>query len=160
MMDTNLHIDAFEQMLASPDVDDIYLKQLFDIYHQRLLANPGVCQKLARRGISMDSIEAHWIGYCDRTLNRYVPTSEQADGAGCRGALRRLGLTKVNGHEIFRGCIVEPLLEGDNIVAACGIKLICPSRPAPRIIQWYKYSVYTRAIKFHIMIWGRRYVAH
>lgn len=133
-MTIDMHIDAFEPMQPTIDLNNVYLKRLFDIYHQRLLANADACQKLARRGISMDSIEAHWIGYCDRTLNRYVPTSEHADGAGCRGALRRLGLIKVSGHEIFRGCIVEPVFEGETIIAACGVKLACPGRPAPRII--------------------------
>ncbi|MCL1043684.1 hypothetical protein L2712_18820 [Shewanella marisflavi] len=159
-MDTDLHLEAYEQMLASSNAEDSYLRQLFDIYHQRLLINPHVCQKLARQGISMDSIETHLIGYCDRTLNRYVSGASKVDGAGYRGTLRRMGLLKSSGHEIFRGCIVEPLFEGENIVAACGVKLNCPSRPAPRIIQWYRHRTYYHAVKFHLMIWGKRYVAH
>ncbi|UXK09630.1 hypothetical protein N5094_05225 [Shewanella putrefaciens] len=159
-MNIEMHIDEFEQMLPSIDVNDVYLKQLFDIYHQRLLANADACQKLARRGINMESIAYHHIGFCDRKLNRYVQTSDTPDGAGFRGALRRLGLIKVSGHEIFRGCIVEPVFDGDTIVAVCGVKLTCPSRPAPRIIQWYRHSVYVHPVRFNIMIWGIRYVTH
>jgi hypothetical protein len=159
-MNIEVHNDEFEQVLASFDVDEIYLKQLFDIYHHRLLANAAACQKLARRGIDMDSITTLQIGYCDRKLNHYVPMSDQVDGAGFRGALRRLGLIKTNGHEIFRGCIVEPFWDGETIVAACGVKLSSPSRPAPRIIQWYRNCVYTRPVRFKIMKWGMHYVDH
>ncbi|MDR7123105.1 hypothetical protein [Rheinheimera soli] len=156
-MNTELHIDEFEQMLTSVDVADVYLKQLFDIYHQRLLANSNACQKLNRRGIPVDMIVAYRIGICDRKLNYYVQTSNRPDGAGFRGTLRRVGLTKPTGHEIFRGCIVEPVFEGDKLIAACGVKLICPSRPAPRIIQWYRQSVYITPVQFSIMAWGGRY---
>ncbi|GAB3036691.1 hypothetical protein [Bowmanella dokdonensis] len=159
-MSSELHIEEFEQMLMSVDIDELYLKQLFDIYHQRLLANAAACKKLARRGISMDTITSQQIGICDRKLNRYVQTSEKPDGAGFRGALRRLGLTKANGHEIFRGCIVEPVFDEGKLIAACGVKLRCPSRPAPRIIQWYRDCVYTHPIRFSIMVWGQRYVTH
>ncbi|KUM52067.1 hypothetical protein [Rheinheimera sp. EpRS3] len=159
-MNREIHIDGFEQMLVSVDVDDIYVKQLFEIYHQRLITNPMVCQKLKLRGIGMDAILAFQMGYCDRKLNRYVQPSDKPDGAGFRGALRRLELTKANGHEIFRGCIVEPVFEGDRLIAACGVKLICPSRPASRIIQWYRNCVYTCPVRFNIMVWGKRYVTH
>lgn len=149
---------GFESL--STHLDEIYISQLFDIYHQRLLSNIPVCQKLERRGISRETIEKHQIGFCDRTLNRYVPVLEHPDGAGFRGVLRRYGLTKINGHEVFRGCVVEPIYDNEAIVAACGIKLICPSRPAPRIIQWYRSQIYPFAINFALMRWGQRYVTN
>jgi hypothetical protein len=157
-MSDNIHIDEFERMLTAVNVDEMYIKQLFDIYHQRLISNAKVCKKLNRRGIGRNVIGTHYIGYCDRTLNRYVEKVDKPDGAGIRGALRRAELTKANGHELFRGCIVEPVFMDDMIIAACGIKLISPSRTAPRIIQWYKDSVYTQPISFQIMSWGMRYV--
>lgn len=145
---------------AATQLDEIYICQLFDIYHQRLVCNEQVCQKLARRGISFNTIKEKRIGYCDRKLNRYVPVLECPDGAGFRGVLRRHGLTKINGHEVFRGCIVEPVFDDDVIVAACGIKLICPSRPAPRIIQWYRTQIYPFPVNFELMRWGQRYVTN
>lgn len=159
-MTIDMHIDAFEPMQPTIDLNNVYLKRLFDIYHQRLLANADACQKLARRGISMENIKRLQIGFCDRKLNRYVQASDTLEGGGFRGALRRSGLIKVSGHEIFRGCIVEPVFEGETIIAACGVKLACPGRPAPRIILWYRYCIYTRPVRFNIMVWGERYVTH
>lgn len=153
-----IHIDEFEAMRTSIGADEMYIEELFRIYHHRLLANHDVCNLLYRRGVSHPVIAANTIGYCDRKLNRYVAPSEKQQGAAFRGALRRAGLTKENGHEVFRGCVVEPFREGNAIVAACGIKVICPSRPAPRIIQWFNKSVYTAPVSFHIMAWGKRYV--
>ncbi|MGB0898632.1 MAG: hypothetical protein ACPGSN_05210 [Psychrobium sp.] len=159
-MDTNLHIPEFEQMMVNTNLEDVYLNQLFDIYHQQLLGNSDAQIKLARRGISEQMIEQHQLGHCNRTLHHYVDDADTVDGGGFRGTLQSLALIKPEtGHELLRGCIIEPLLnEEGNIVAACGIKLICPSRPAPRIIQWFRYKHYPFAVQFQLMTWGKRYV--
>ncbi|MEH8019551.1 hypothetical protein MN202_20135 [Rheinheimera muenzenbergensis] len=159
-MQSEIYIAEFEQILAPIDFDNLYLMQLFDIYHQRLLANTDAMLKLVRRGINERVIQERKIGICDHKLNRYVKPIEHAEGAEFRGALRKLGLTNINGHELFRGCIVEAVHHNDSIVAACGVKLICPSRPAPRIIQWYRHSVYHAPVTFELMAWGKRYVTH
>ncbi len=157
-MNNMLFADEYAFDECSTQLDEIYISQLFEIYHQRLINNELACLKLARRGVNLDVIQKHHIGFCDRTLNRYIPAVETPDGAGFRGVLRRHGLTKINGHEVFRGCIVEPFFDNTTIVAACGIKLICPSRPAPRIIQWYREQIYSLPISFKLMQWGQRYV--
>lgn len=152
---------AFEKMRGSPNrMEDHYLNQLFNIYHQRLLANEEVCRELEDFGISLCVIKEHGIGYCDRTLNHYISTSAKNDGAAFRGTLRQFGLFKETGHELFRGCIVEPVFTDGIAVAACGIKLHKPNRPSPRLLQWYRYSVYLEPVIFHIMSWGKRYVTH
>jgi hypothetical protein len=150
--------DSLESMLTIVNVDENYLHQLFDIYHQRLLHNQHLIDKLSRRGICREAIANNYIGVCDRSLNRYIDTSSKSEGAGFRGTLRRVGLTKENGHEVFRGCVVEPVYIDDRLVAVCGIKHICPSRKAPRIIQWYRDTIYELPINFFIMAWGVRYV--
>ena len=105
---SDYRIDEFEALLSPVDLDETYLSQLFDIYHRRLMANPVACIKLHRRGITKEAIVACQIGLCDRTLNQYVKPYDTVEGGGFRGAMRRLGLTKKNGHELFRGCVVEP----------------------------------------------------
>jgi hypothetical protein len=159
-MKNDFYIDEFDQLLAPIETQETYLKQLFTIYHQRLLSSPDVLRKLERRGISDEVVKTNLIGHCDRKLNRYISKSEKPDGAAFRGALRRVGLTSVHGHEIFRGCIVEPIFEDDKVIAAMGIKLICPSRPAPRILHWYREQIYTKPLSFKLMTWGKRYVTH
>ncbi|MCH2088285.1 MAG: hypothetical protein MK175_13960 [Pseudoalteromonas sp.] len=153
-------IDEFEQMLQRINIDEVYIKQLFDIYHSRLLNDATACNKLARRGISHEAIIQYHLGYCDRSLNRYIKTSSTAEGASFRHVLKCAGLITANGHEVFRGCIVEPIYHEGTLLAVCGIKLICPSRPAPRIIQWFNGAMYPKPLAFHLMKWGARYVTH
>jgi len=158
-MDTNLHISEFEQMMVNANLEDVYINQLFDIYHQRLLSNTEAQIKLARRGISEQIIKQYRLGHCNRKLHNYIDCADTVEGGGFRGTLQSLALIKPTGHELLRGCIVEPVVDYDgNIIAACGIKLICPSRPAPRIIQWFRYKHYPFAVPFQLMTWGSRYV--
>lgn len=155
-----LNIDTFENMMTPVGMDEVYFSQLFDIYHKCLLDKPDTCAKLARRGISQETVLANCIGHCDRTLHKHVPPSDKIEGAAFRGALRRVGLTSIHGHEVFRGCIVEPMFADDRLIAAMGIKLICPSRPAPRIIYWFRDTVYTQPLNFSLTVWEERYVTH
>ena len=159
-MNYDVNIEEFEALINTANLDDAYLSRLIDIYHQRLNNNEMALQKLSRFGISSEDIETHQLGYCDRTLNRYVKPLEHFEGAKFRGALRRNELTNENGHELFRGCIVEPVFENNILVAACGVKLLAPSRKAPRVIQWYRDTVYRYPVYFYIMAMGDYYVTH
>ncbi|KZN60835.1 hypothetical protein [Pseudoalteromonas luteoviolacea] len=159
-MSDEVNLEEFEALINIANLDDVFLSKVIEIYHQRLLNNESALQKLALLGISPENVKSHQLGYCDRTLNKYVKPLEHAEGANFRGALRRNELTNESGHELFRGCIVEPIFENNALVAVCGVKLLTPSKAAPRVIQWYRDTVYRYPVYFYIMTMAKHYVAH
>ena len=157
MMLDDFSIPEFEAMMIN--VDDIFLAQLFDYYHQQLVSNPKVYKQLVTLGLTESTIVNGKFGYCNRTLNRTVERSVTIDGAAFRGCMQRLALIKRTGHELFRGCVVEPVFnQSGEIVAACGIK--CAERirrNAPHVIYWYRQEVYTELMTFKLTLLGEQY---
>ena len=102
-------LDAGEQEL---------LDQVIGYYHETLLASPEAMAYLARRGIAdRELIEAHRLGFANRTLGLRLPTNAVKAGAELRGRLQRTGILRESGHEHFNGCVVVPVIDGAGHVA-------------------------------------------
>lgn len=128
--------------------------------HQQLVSNKRVYEQLLASGLTETAISKGKFGYCDRTLNRNIKRSVTTDGAAFRGCMRRLGLIKATGHELLRGCVVEPMFndKGD-VISACGVKLSKRvRRNAPSAIYWYRQDVYTELMPFTLSALGGLYV--
>ncbi|WP_293751630.1 hypothetical protein [uncultured Paraglaciecola sp.] len=153
-------VPEFETMMVEVNVDDIFLHQLFDYYHQQLVSNTRVYQQLVASGLTETLIVTGKFGYCDRTLNRNIDRSVTSDGAAFRGSMRRLGLIKETGHELLRGCVVEPVFnDRGDVISACGVKLgKRVRRNAPNAIYWYRQDVYTELMQFTLSELGGQYV--
>ncbi len=94
-------LDAGEQEL---------LDQVIGYYHETLLASPEAMAYLERRGIAdRELIEAHRLGFANRTLGLRLPTNAVKAGAELRGRLQRVGILRESGHEHFNGCLVVPV---------------------------------------------------
>ncbi len=156
----DLDIPEYEAMIAAVSVDDIFLCQLFDYYHQQLVTNERVYGQLLASGFAETAISKGKFGYCDRTLNRNINRSVTNDGAAFRGCMRRLGLIKNTGHELLRGCVVEPIFsDSGDVISACGVKLSKRvRRNAPSAIYWYRQGVYTELMHFTLSALGGLYV--
>lgn len=156
----NFSVPEFEGMMVEVNIDDVFLPQLFGYYHQRLMANSSVYTYLITSGMTDAAIVNRQLGYCDRTLNRHIKRSITTDGATFRGCMQRLELIKATGHELFRGCLVEPIFDTQgNVISACGVKLgKRVRRNAPQTLFWYRKGVYTEMIRFKLAELGGRYV--
>lgn len=159
-MKSEIYVPEFESMLLAIQSEDAFVRQLFDYYHQRLLDNIKARHFLAARGVDMVHIKRCWLGYSDRTLNRFIRRTGTADGGAFRGCLRQLILLKSSGHELFGGCVVEPAFDdAGNIVAAYGVRAaIRVRRAAPSTLYWYRREVYTRPLCFTLVAIGGGYV--
>jgi len=101
------------------------LDQVFQYYHQTLLASPEALTFLERRGIgSRELIDAHRLGFANRTLGLRLPPARVKAGAALRGRLQKLGLLRPSGHEHFNGCLVVPTIDAaGHVVTAYGRKI-------------------------------------
>jgi DNA primase catalytic core len=96
-------LDAGEQEL---------LDQVIGYYHETLLASPEALSYLERRGIAdRDLIEAHRLGFANRTLGLRLPAANVKAGAELRGRLQKTGLLRESGHEHLNGCLVVPVID-------------------------------------------------
>lgn len=146
----NLHIDEFEEMLFA-EQEDRYLKDLLNYYHFRLLCNLTALQRLNELGLSMRLVNTKHLGYCDRTLNSLISNTKTRDAIAFRGCLQRLELIRPSGHELFRGCLVEPCYNKENkLIAICGQRLNRITRPAPETIHWFKNRIFTLSLEFEL----------
>ena len=159
-MKSEIYVPEFESMLLAIQSEDAFVRQLFDYYHQRLLSCVKVCHFLAAKGIGMTHIERCRLGYSDRTLNRFIRKADTVDGGAFRGCLRHFALLKLSGHELFSGCVVEPIFDDGHVVAACGIRTAFRvRRKAPSLLYWYRHDVYTRSLHFTLTEIGDSHVS-
>lgn len=104
--------------------DAALLAQVADYYHERLKQSPSALAYLASRGLDDPGlIERCRIGFADRSLGLRMPDSNRKEGETLRARLTQLGVWRESGHEHFNGCIVVPLLEGQNIVSFYGRRI-------------------------------------
>lgn len=132
---------AYLQMLGQLNLDEIYLHQAFDFYHQRYLQSEFAQQFVAASPrINAELRTCTLIGFCDRTLGKELPDRRTFDGGAIRGSLQRQGLLMTSGHERFRGCVVFPELDAQqNIVAAVGFRVAVRLRHWDKpVVRWYK----------------------
>ncbi len=77
-----------------------------------MLASPEALAYLERRGIaSRELIEAHRLGFANRTLGLRLPAARVKAGLELRGRLQKTGLIRETGHEHFNGCLVVPVID-------------------------------------------------
>lgn len=137
----NSHAPAYLQLLGQLNLDEMYLQQAFDFYHQRYLQS-----ELAKRfvaaspRINVELRTCPLIGFCDRMLGKELPERRTFDGGAIRGSLQRQGLLMTSGHERFRGCVVFPELDAEqHIVAAVGFRVAVRLRHWDKpVVRWHK----------------------
>jgi DNA primase len=94
------------------DADDqVLLAQAIDYYHERLKVSPEALTYLKRRGLNDPAmLDAHRLGFADRTLGLRLPEKTRKAGSEIRSRLQKLGLWRASGHEHFNGSIVIPVI--------------------------------------------------
>lgn len=137
----NSHNPAYLPLLGQLNLDDVYLQQVFEYYHQRYLQNELAQQFVAQSPrLKTELRSCAQIGFCDRTLGKDLPERRTFDGEAIRGSLQRQGLLMTSGHERFRGCVVFPELDAQqNIVAAVGFRVAVRLRHWDKpMVRWHK----------------------
>lgn len=136
----NNSYSAYLQLLGQLNLDEMYLQQVFEFYHQRYLQSELAQQFVAKSPRLGAEQRAHrMIGFCDRMLGKELPERRTFDGGAIRGSLQRQGLLMTTGHERFRGCVVFPQWDSkEHIVAAVGYRI------AVRLRHWDKPVVHWR----------------
>lgn len=132
---------AYLQLLGQLNLDEMYLQQVFDFYHQRYLQSELAKQFVAESPRLNEELRTcPLIGFCDRTLGKELPERRTFDGGAIRGSLQRQGLLMTSGHERFRGCVVFPELDvQQNIVAAVGFRVAVRLRLWDKpVVHWHK----------------------
>lgn len=67
----NSHAPAYLQLLGQLNLDEMYLQQVFDFYHQRYLQSDLAQQFVAASPrINAELRTCPLIGFCDRTLGK------------------------------------------------------------------------------------------
>lgn len=112
------------------DDDQTVLNQVVSYYHQTLKQSPEALCYLQGRGIDKaEAIDHFKLGFSNRSLGYHLPAKNRKEGAVLRGRLQRLGLLKSNGHELFRGSIVIPVISESVIQDIYGRKIADKLRP-------------------------------
>lgn len=150
-------MNSFIQPLAASckllNTDDTYLEQVIGYYHLQLLKHYDRLQHIVPLKLPLEDVKLQRWGYCDRTLGLHLPSAETLEGGAIRGALQRLGVFKPNGRELFRGCIVIPVLDETGAVIAIKGKRVATRLPrrCPRWIDWFRQDE---------QVCGGRYAQH
>ncbi len=118
--------------------DELIIKQAFEFYAQCYWQSLGV-QKLVniatycKQHVPSNKL----IGYCDRSLGKFIPNRNTLQGAFIRGSLQRYGLIRPSGHELFRGCVVFPKFnEYNSVISAIGIRLGRVRNGRSTLVYW------------------------
>jgi DNA primase len=111
--------------------DQALLRQAIDYYHERLKQTPEALSYLSRRGLNHpEMIDAHRLGFADRTLGLRLPEKTRKAGNEIRGRLQKLGLWRASGHEHFNGSLVIPVISpSGEITEVYGRKITEGLRP-------------------------------
>lgn len=127
----------FSDILHQTTPDIQYIRQIFEYYGQ-CYQRSHFARAFVRESVLVpDSLKsAAIIGYCDRTIGRHIPRKRTPEGGAIRGALFRCGLLRPSGHELFRGCVVFPELDGRGaFVRATGYRV------SSRVNRWHSPTV-------------------
>ncbi len=132
--------NSYLNVLGQINLDEVHIKQAFAYYQQRYL-NSQLAQQFVQSNCQMlddHSVNA-FIGFCDRTMGKYLPNAKSTEGAAIRGSLQRCGLIRACGHELFRGCILfSSMDERDNITSATGYRIGRTRKGDKVIVYWHK----------------------
>ena len=76
---------TLQHILAQINLDDIYIKQAFDYYHERFLANHRAQDFVNSSPLLCETMKQNpHIGLCDRTLGRHLPSARTMEGGAIR----------------------------------------------------------------------------
>jgi hypothetical protein len=139
MLKSNNH---YLSVLGQVSLDDMYIQQAFDYYRERYLLSKSAQDFVMNSSEIPDEDKSNrLIGYCDRTMGKQIPKRKTYEGGAVRGSLQRFGLIKSTGHELFRGCVVVPVLENNHVISAAGYRIASRIRHWEQpIIHWEKPS--------------------
>lgn len=132
---------AYLQLLGQLNLDEMYLQQVFEFYHQRYLQSELARQFVVQSPrITVELRQNAFVGFCDRTLGKELPERRTFDGGAIRGSLQRQGLLMTSGHERFRGCVVFPERDSQQrIIRAVGYRIAVRLRHWDKpVVNWRK----------------------
>lgn len=137
-----MHIDnnSYLSVLGQINLDDLHIQQVFEYYQQRYQIS-SLAQQFVADNCRIDNefITELSIGYCDRTMGTNIPKERTPEGAAIRGSLKRCGLVRPTGHELFRGCIVIPTVDNDgSIISAVGYRVGRLRNGDKSVVYWHK----------------------
>jgi hypothetical protein len=115
---------------TSSDDDHVLTHQVVSYYNETLKNSPEILTYLQKIGIDKsDVVDYFKLGHCNRTLGNQLPEKNRKEGAALRGKLQRIGILKSNGHELFRGSIVVPIIDNSVVKQIYGQKICKHLRP-------------------------------
>lgn len=133
----NENLVDYLSLLNEVNYDEVYLKQVFQYYHERFMHSDIAQAFLVHEDrVPEKYLDNPLIGLCDRTLGKNIPTARTFEGGAIRGSLQRCGIIRSSGHELFRGCVVFPHFNRDG-----QINSVIGYRIAERIRYWDKAIV-------------------
>ncbi|MCK5707806.1 MAG: toprim domain-containing protein [Candidatus Aureabacteria bacterium] len=97
------------------------LNRVADFYHSTFLKDKKGYEYLKLRGIKEHNIFTHFkVGYANGTLYKTIPEKGEIIEA-----LKELGILTENNHELFKDCVVFPILDSlGNVVHIYGRKIV------------------------------------
>lgn len=94
--------------------DGLVIGQVVDYYTETLRSHAKAQAFLQHRGLChADLLTQFRLGFADRSLGLQLHKLDYLQEETVRGALQRVGLLKVSGHELFRGALVFPMFDQD-----------------------------------------------
>jgi DNA primase catalytic core len=112
---TPLQVDAEDQAL---------LLQVVDYYHETLKQSSEALAYLDKRGLNHPELIEHFkLGFANRTLGYRLPQKNRKAGSEIRSRLQSLGILRESGHEHFRGSLVIPVINDDQVLEIYGRKV-------------------------------------
>jgi hypothetical protein len=129
---------SYMQILGQLNLEDIYIQQAFDYYHERYSMSDEYQQFVQESPRIPDELRDHdFVGICDRTLGTKIPKTRTFDGGAMRGGLQTVDLISSTGNELFRGFVVFPEFDDKgNIISAIGYRF------GKRIRHWQEGVIY------------------
>jgi hypothetical protein len=111
-------------LLCDPDAPDaVLLRAVVEHYVAARRSSKAAARWLADHGIDDELAEVLCLGFADRTLGVALPEPNRLAGRTLRARLSSFGVLRATGHEHFRGCVVVPIFESDEVVGLCGIPI-------------------------------------
>ncbi len=104
--------------LVDPEASDDQLRtEVALYYHEVLKRSPEAIGYLEQRGLDQAAVVDRFkLGFSNRTLGYRIPHRGLKDGKAIRGRLQELGIMKATGHELMRGSLTVPIINGSGKV--------------------------------------------
>ncbi|WP_133405860.1 hypothetical protein [Parashewanella tropica] len=121
--------------------DEAHIQLAFEYYHQQYLKSDIAQQFVLTSPLLSEALRANvFIGVCDRTMGKHIAPRRSFEGGAIRGCLQRYGIVRPSGHELFRGCVIFPVMDDhEQIISAVGFRYRKRiRRNAPTVVHWNK----------------------